>query len=174
MPKGNPMEILSDIISFLLYLLVAWPLCFVLHEVGHAIMFLLLTKQKVTFQFGAQGTKREIHWGRLTIHLYLEPSALLGARYFHEDYAALSRNQIVWITLGGPLASLLATILCGALWLATNNVDPWRGLTIINFVTVLNTSIPGYYAKWQGIQGGIPNDGLQMVQLFQKAQESQP
>ena len=171
MPKGNRMDILSSIISFLIYLLVAVPVCLVLHEFGHAIMILLLTKQKVTFQFGVRGPKQDIHWGRLTILLYIEPSTMLGARYYYENYAALSRRQVFWITVGGPLASLFFTILCGALWCGANRVDPWRGLALINFINFLYTSIPGHYPKWQGVQGGIPNDALQLVNLFRQAKD---
>jgi hypothetical protein len=57
------MDTLSEIISILLWLLIGVPVGLALHEFGHAIMILLLTKQKVTFQFGAQGTKKEIQAG---------------------------------------------------------------------------------------------------------------
>ncbi len=70
------MDTLSNIISLLLWLLVGVPVCFLLHELGHASMILLMTKQKVTFQFGVHGTKREFHFGRLTILIYWEPTTL--------------------------------------------------------------------------------------------------
>ena len=166
MPKGDDMDTLSQIISLLLWLFIGFPVCLVLHEFGHALMILLLTKQRVTFQFGVQGTRREIHLGRLTILLYLELATFWGCRYQLEDHAALSKQQLFWITVGGPIVSLLLTILCGALWLGTNSIDPWRGLVVINLVAFLYSSIPGHYAKWMGAQGGLPNDGLQVVQLF--------
>ena len=62
-----------------------------------------------------------------------------------EDYAALSRRQAFWITIGGPLASLLMTILCGALWLSVHGVDPWRGLAVIDLAGFLNSSIPWHF-----------------------------
>lgn len=163
------MDTLSNIVSLLLWVLVAYPICLWMHELGHASMILLLTNQKVTLQFGVQGTKRELHWGRLIIVLYFEPSALFFGRYLFEDYAALSRNQVFWITIGGPLVSLFLTILGGVLWLPSNHIDPWRGLTLINLVSFLNSSIPRYYDTWQGVQAGIPNDGLQLIHLIQQA-----
>ena len=169
--KGNQVDILSDIISLLIWVLVGWPLCLALHEFGHASMILLLTEQRVTFQFGVRGPKREIHWGRLTILLYFEPSAPFFCLYRLENKAELSKSQDFWITVGGPLASLLLTILCGALWLASNQVDPWRGLAVINLVGFLNSSIPRHAEKWQGAAGGVPNDGLQFVRLLQQAKE---
>jgi hypothetical protein len=167
------MDTLSEIISLLLWLLIGIPVCLVLHEFGHAIMILLLTKQKFTFQFGSHGPKQEFRLGRLTVLLHLERSTFLGSRYFLEDYATLSRQQIFWITAGGPIASLLLTFLFGALWLTTNKIDPWRGLVVLNLVAFLWSSIPGYYAEWMGAQGGIPNDGLQVVHLFQKQKNDQ-
>ncbi|MFN8444991.1 MAG: hypothetical protein U0175_29665 [Caldilineaceae bacterium] len=160
------MDTLSQIISILLWLFIGFPVCLVLHEMGHALMILLLTKQRVTFQFGVRGTQREIRLGRLTIHFYFEPGTFLGCRYHLEDVAALSKRQIFWITVGGPLASLLLAILCSVLWFTTNNIDTWRGLVVINLIAFLYSSIPGYYAKWMGAQAGIANDGLQVVQLF--------
>ncbi len=164
------MDTLSEIISIMLWLLIGVPVCLVLHESGHAIMILLLTKQKVTFQFGAQGTKWEIHLGRLTILLYFEAGTFLGCRYHLEDDAALSRQQDFWITVGGPIASLLLSILFGALWFTTKMIDPWRGLVVLNLVALLFSSIPGHYARWMGVQGGLPNDGLQLLRLFQRRQ----
>jgi len=72
--KENQM---AALLKFLMYLLVVAPICTTLHEAGHAGMILLLTNQKVTFQFGARGTRREIRWGRLTIIVYVE----LGASF---------------------------------------------------------------------------------------------
>jgi hypothetical protein len=164
-------DILSDIISLLIWVLVGWPFCLMLHESGHASMILLLTKQKVTFQFGVRGTKREFQWGRLSILMYFELSALFFCRYRLENKANLSRFQDFWITVGGPLASLLFTILFGALWLGLNTVDPWRGLAIFNLVSFLSSIIPRYNDRWQGVAAGIPNDGLQLVQLIQQVNE---
>ena len=160
------MDTLSQIISILLWVLIGVPVCLGLHEFGHALVILLLTKQRVTFQFGVRGTQREIHLGRLTVHFYFEPGTFLGCRYYLENDTALSRQQIFWITVGGPIASLLLTILCSVLWFTTNNIDPWRGLVVINLIAFLYSSIPGYYATWMGAQAGIPNDGLQIMQLF--------
>ncbi|HLO28787.1 MAG TPA: hypothetical protein VK249_06615 [Anaerolineales bacterium] len=163
------MDTLSSIISFLLYVLVAVPVCLVLHELGHAGMVLLVSRQKVTFQFGVRGTKWEFHFGRLTILLYLERGTFLGSRYQLEARAELTKSQILWMILGGPLASLLLTILCGGVWWATNRIDPWRGLTIINLINFLWTIIPQHYPEWQGAQAGFPNDGLQIIQLLRSS-----
>ena len=110
------METLSFFIGFFMYMLIAFPLCVVLHELGHAIMILLLTKQHVVFQFGVRGKKHEIRLGRITILLNFEPSALFFCRYRLENKLELSRSQDFGITIGGPLASLVFAITSGILW----------------------------------------------------------
>jgi hypothetical protein len=163
------MDTLVWVITSLLYLLVGWPLSLLLHELGHAVMILLFTRQKVVFQFGMRGKTWETHWGRLGVRLYFDASLPFFSRYFVEDYAALSTGQVFWMTLGGPLASLIFTLLFGAAWLATQADDPWRGLAFINLISLLNSSLPRNYEDWQGVQGGIPNDALQLIHLFQKS-----
>ena len=166
------MGILADIVSFVIYLLIGAPACLVLHELGHAVMILLLTKQRAVFQFGAQGRRREITMGRLSAVLYVEPSALFFCRYRLEDKRELTRNQDLWITLGGPLSSLLFTVLFGLFWRqSTNGADPWEGLTIINLFNLLVAGIPGHYPRWLTGQGGIANDGLQVVELLGQPRE---
>ncbi len=165
------MEALSFILCLAFYLLVACPFSLAWHELGHASMILLLTKQKVTFQFGVRGAPREIHLGRLSLLLYLEPGALFFCRYHLEDRTSLSWRQDFWITIAGPLCSLIFTLLFGALWLASGGVDPWTGLAVINLINLLNSGIPQRDPVWQGAQAGIPNDGLQLLQLIQGAKE---
>jgi hypothetical protein len=162
------MDTIFFVMRFLMYMFIASPVCLLLHELGHASMILLLTEQKVTFQFGEQGVKREFENGRLKIILNVELSALFFCRYLLEDKSKLSRYQDFWISIGGPLSSLLFTFISGILWLTSNGSDPWTGLALINFISLLNTSLPRHYPKWQGVQGGLPSDGLQLMQLLRK------
>jgi hypothetical protein len=163
------METLSFVISFFAYLLIAFPICVVVHELGHAIMILFLTNQKTVFQFGTKGVKREILLGRITIQLYFEPSALFFCRYRLENKLALSRSQDFGITVGGPLASLIFGMTSGVVWWLSYIEDPWKGLALINLIIFLNTIIPGQYPEWQGAQAGIPSDGLQLLQLIRQS-----
>ena len=159
------MDSVSFLLTFLIYVFVASPLCLLLHEMGHAVMILLLTRQRATFQFGVSGARRNIRLGRITASVYFEPSALFFCRYRLEE-GALTRSQSLGITLGGPLASLVSGLLFGLLWMTAGG-DPWTGLTIISLINLLNSSIPRPYPAWQGAQAGLPNDGMQLVRLFQ-------
>jgi len=33
-------------------------------------------------------------------------------------------------------------------------------------LSYINSSLPRHYPKWQGVQGSIPNDGLQLVEII--------
>ena len=164
------MKIPDFVISVLLYVLIAEPVCLLLHELGHATMALALTRQAITFQFGTRGPRRDFHLGRLTLRVYFEPAMFLGSRYYI-DRSEMTRSQVFWTLSGGPLASLGFTLLCGGLWWATDGADPWVGLTVINLGNFLWTSIPWHYPKWQGAQAGIPNDALQLLYHLQQGRE---
>ena len=159
------MEVVSFIISFLLYLLVAAPVCLVLHELGHAAMILALTRQRAVFRFGGQGKGHELRLGRITAVIHREIHALFFCSYRLQDKNALTWNQDLWITLGGPLSSLLFTLLFAAIWWRTATSDPWSALTWINLFNFIISGVPGYYPKVFAARGEIANDGLQIVRL---------
>ncbi len=169
------MDALMFILTFLVYLLIVVPICTALHEAGHASMILLLTKQKVTFQFGARGSKWELHWRRLAVDVHFVDLLGLGfCRYHLEDKARLSPRQDLWITLAGPLASLFVALVCGILYWTSNGADPWMGFTAINLAIFLNASIPWVYPQWQGVQAGVPSDGRQVMDLIQRLKSIAP
>jgi len=161
------MEMLSSIVSFILYLCIGAPFCLVLHELGHAAMILLLTEQRSTFQFGTRGGRREFSLGRLTAVLYADPHALFFCRYRLERTGPLTKMQDFWITLGGPLSSMFFTVLFGLIWWRAGvDGDPWSGLTMINLFNLLIAGVPGYYPQLLAGEGGIANDGLQLIRLL--------
>jgi hypothetical protein len=159
------MEALSFLVKFLFAWLVLAPLCTCLHEIGHAGLALLLTDQQIRFQLGSKGKKLKLDLGRLTITLFFEPMAIYGL-YQLEDKTRLTFKQDLWITLGGPLMSLLLTILFASLAWTSGWATLWTILFIINLIAFLNTAFPWTYPNWQGIQAGIPSDGRQILKLL--------
>lgn len=159
------MEFVFFILSFLVYLLVAAPVCLVLHELGHAAMILALTRQSATFRFGGQGRAHELRLGRITAVIHRDLHALFFCGYRLQDRKALTWNQDLWITLGGPLSSLIFTLLFASIWWRTGTSDPWSGMTWINLFNFIIAGVPGYYPRLFAAEGGIANDGLQIVRL---------
>jgi hypothetical protein len=161
------MQILSEVVSFGLYLCLGAPFCLVLHELGHAAAILMLSRQRAVFQFGARGRRSVTPLSRISLVLHPDPHALFFCRYRVEDIGQLTKSQDAWITLGGPISSLLFTVLFGVIWWrAGGQGDPWSGLTLINLFNLMIAGVPGNYPRLLAGEDGIANDGLQSVQLL--------
>jgi hypothetical protein len=166
------MSTLPDIAWELMYLLVGWlvviPICTFLHELGHAVMALLLTSHKVTIQLGKQGIKWRIPLRRLTIIWCLGFGAVWGVCHF-EGQGEIQPNRNIWILLGGPITSLLFTIFFSSLDVLADGavlfLDIFSTATLIAF---LITAIPWYYPKWMGVMGGMSSDGLEVWRLIKQ------
>tara|TARA_B110000037_G_scaffold212245_1_gene264812 strand:- start:164 stop:682 length:519 start_codon:yes stop_codon:yes gene_type:complete len=95
-----------------------------IHELGHAAMALLLTKQTVSLRVGNSETAKKIRFGRLELTL-----SLRGFRYGSTSYdrSQESLSTQIIVALSGPLGSLLAIVFAfifvstvsreGVLWL---------------------------------------------------------
>lgn len=83
-----------------------------LHELGHAIPALLMTRDEVTIYIGSFGSPyRSFHLTIGRLELYCKYNPLLwykGCCLHSDDY--LSINQRIWLVAGGPIASLLETV----------------------------------------------------------------
>jgi len=95
--------------------LLARPLTVLFHELGHAILVILLTKQRATIYIGSYGDPKrsiKINFGVLAIFFRYNPFAWrLGLCVPSAKSASINR-QIIY-TLAGPLTSLIiATIAC--------------------------------------------------------------
>ncbi|MEO7312436.1 MAG: tetratricopeptide repeat protein [Chitinophagaceae bacterium] len=93
--------------------LVSRPLTVVLHELGHAIPAILLTKQKVTIYIGSYGDPRKsikFHIGRLEIFFRYNVFAWrLGICVPSEKNISVNR-QIVY-TITGPFTSFIVAVI---------------------------------------------------------------
>ncbi len=137
--------------EFLIRLLIAWfiaaPLCSFLHELGHAIAALRLTKQNVAIELGQRGPSGDIQLGRLRIVLHLEPGLLFG-RILLDDWETVPDRQNMWIYLGGPIVTLLLMVVFAMLGVLTNWASPWPMFTTINTIIVLFSVIPWALPGW--------------------------
>lgn len=95
-----------------------------LHEMGHALAALLVTRQTVTLQVGTSDRNVRFSFGRLTAFL-----GLAGFRYGATRYDR-SRESIGvqrWVIAGGPIASLCVTVFLGlSLW----RFEPWSWIWV--------------------------------------------
>jgi hypothetical protein len=156
----------------LLYGLVAWlvvaPICALVHELGHAVMALLLTGQDVTVQVDQRGWKRWARFGRLNIVLHVGPSTLWSVSRC-DRWVEVPRLRKLWICMGGPVASLLLTLLVRWLALSARAVAPLFDVcTGVSLILLILTSFPWRYPRWMGALKGMPSDGLQVWRLARR------
>jgi uncharacterized oligopeptide transporter (OPT) family protein len=159
---------MGDKVLILLYVLLAWlvvaPVYTLLHELGHAVVALLLTDGPVDVQLGQRGWKRWKKRGRLMIVVYLGSGALWGVTLCGR-WNSIPRMRRFWICLGGPAASLLVTALLVRLAIMADWARPWPMLVAAGLVQLLITIIPWHHPRWTGVMKGLPGDVLKAWHL---------
>jgi len=119
------MEILIfKAVLFVLALLDGIYLGVLIHELGHAVMALLVTRQTVKLKVGRSREPFKVNWGRLSMEL-----GIAGFWYGSTSYdrSRESASTQRWVVVGGPLASFVATVAFGAsLW----QFEPWGWIWI--------------------------------------------
>jgi len=119
-----------SIIALILLLGVAFFVTITVHELGHAIPALLMTRDEVTIFIGSFGDPYDsFHLKIGRIDFYCKYNLLLwykGCCLCSDDY--LSINQRIGFVAGGPIASILETILT---WLLISNLQQEDFLRIL-------------------------------------------
>ncbi len=111
-------------IWFILALLDGVYIGVLVHELGHAAVALLRTKQAVTVKVGRSREPLQLKWGRLTMEL-----SIAGFQYGSTTYDRSLESKSIqrWVIAGGPAASFFATLAFGySLW----NFEPWSWIWI--------------------------------------------
>ncbi|MDT0539758.1 tetratricopeptide repeat protein [Croceitalea sp. P059] len=101
------------LIVILVFVVVLRPISTLIHELGHGIPALLLTKGKVTLYIGSYGDPKDsikINIGRLEVFFRKNPFHWkIGLCQMHDENISI-KNQI-FVTLMGPIMSLLLALL---------------------------------------------------------------
>ena len=102
----------------------------VVHELGHAIAAVALTKQKVIAQVGTSKRPFRIGVGRLSLRL-----GISGFRYGWTEYdrSGESRGTQVFVALCGPLATILLAGF-GSVWVYDLPAFSWPWLMGLGFI----------------------------------------
>ncbi|MBK1875234.1 M50 family metallopeptidase [Pelagicoccus mobilis] len=138
-----------------------------LHELGHSVMALLTTRQKVALEVGSAGARKELRLGRLELVGRSRGLRYGATRY---DRESESRGVQAVVAIGGPLASSLAVLLFA--WLLVNSVVGdwvwivWLGLLVANFRILIVAVWPIEYRP-DGPEGEVwLSDGLDLWRLL--------
>lgn len=102
----------------------------VIHELGHAIAAVALTKQKVIAQIGTSERPFQIVMGRLNLRL-----SIGGFRYGWTEYdrSVESRGTQVFVALCGPLVTVVLAAFC-SVWVYSLPVFSWLWLIALGFI----------------------------------------
>ena len=133
-----------SIIALALLLGLAFFVTVTVHELGHAIPALLMTRGEVTIFIGSFGNPYQsfnVKIGR--INFYCKYNPLLwykGCCLCSDNY--LSINQQIWYVAAGPIASILETILT---WFLISNLQQEDFLRIVfGSIFVISLGATGY------------------------------
>lgn len=138
-----------------------------LHELGHALVALLATRQRVDLEVGASGAKAAFSLGRLGFSFRSRGLRYGATRY---ERAGESRMRQTLVALGGPVASVAACLGFG--WLTVSLVvGTWEwiaflGLTVANFRILIVAVWPLEY-RAEGDEGEVwLSDGLDVWRIW--------
>ena len=147
-----------------------------LHELGHAIAALLMTRDEVTIYVGSFGSPYDcfhIKTGRLDFYCKYNPLLWYkGCCLCSDDYLAI--DQHIWFVAAGPIASIIETILA---WLLIANLQQSDFLRIISgsiffisFITTVYLLIPNPVPKYTPSGYAIYSDLYEIFRLFRRKQ----
>ncbi len=156
---------LNILLIMLIYLAVFYISMFIstiLHELGHAVMALILTKNDVIIKLGNDKLIKNIKIKRLTTELHQSP--FIGFTYFDTEGSWLKRALIC---LSGPIVSfVVALIIFRLIADAERNIYIFM-LQIYGYVSLFQgimTIIPMIYRG--GPYGGHKSDGYLAVEVI--------
>ena len=169
---GNSINYLSA--EGLPWLLGAWaglilfrPFATLIHEIGHIIPALILTKQEVFIRIGQSGSK----WNGKIGNILWEFSLLNGNEGFSGyNKAALKKISLIIVISGGLFSSFIMTTLTG--WQIFGNNHPiWLEVTLVswfctNALVFIRSVIPLRLKPTTAFPEGPPSDGLELKNLF--------
>lgn len=160
--KEGVMGILLFAISYILII----PMCVLLHEVGHGLGVVLSSGARASIylgKFNEKENKKNFHIGRLDFHIQW---SYFGCCYSEGD---LKKNQELAFFIGGPLMSLILSLISFWLWFATSDGvfhSLFQRITVFSITQFLITAIPIKYPKWMGSYSGFSSDGLQLLKIL--------
>ncbi|MEG2290697.1 MAG: hypothetical protein RSA29_14835 [Clostridium sp.] len=152
----------------IMVMLLVFQLTTIMHEVGHAIPAIIFSKDIVNISLGVDrgNTIKSLVIGKLTISLRtLNP--FIGIVTWSD--INISKNQKALITIGGPILSLVISIILFAL---TKKIQSELLKSILtfsafcNFIQFIMTIIPIKYPKYYGAYAGHLSDGSKLISLL--------
>ncbi|MCT2534767.1 hypothetical protein NC661_04490 [Aquibacillus koreensis] len=164
-------EYVKFLIIFLVYFALVFPISTFIHELGHALPALILSKEKVEIRLGTRFKGSGVRFGRLTIKV--QPfSGFTGVVNFNISKESNAKARNFWILILGPMFSFFLVV--GCYFVITYNELPdvidflIRALMFASLAQFTLTIIPMKYPIFFGAYKGTPSDGYRVLMLFKK------
>jgi len=99
--------LIIELISYLFLII----LSIFVHELGHALMILFLTDNEILIKLGTRIKEAKVKFKikRIEIHVSFK-NPFIGFTYYDDNGVSWIKQTL--ISIGGPLASVIATIIC--------------------------------------------------------------
>lgn len=152
-------------VTLLLLYIVIFPICLLLHEVGHGIGVVLSSKSHAWIYLGNLDEDRKSNFsiGKLHFHIHW---AYFGFCSWDDS---LNKRQKIFALAGGPVMSLLLACLFILFMKVIYHTDfrpIINGIIIFNIAAFFTAALPIRYPRWFGPLSGHPSDGLQLLHLL--------
>ena len=158
-----------SMLSMIIFYLIVVPVSVFLHELGHALAAIGLTRKTVLMYVGSDqpGPKPTLVLGRLQLCLSW---GLTGSVATADDDEPLSKVQRIGIPLGGPLVSLLLVMAMLVIYLCVPMQPLFENLVfasgVFNLINLCVTLTPVVYSA--GPYAGRPSDGYRVLAAMGK------
>jgi hypothetical protein len=157
------------------YIVYASLVCFVglpglliVHELGHAVVALLCTGNRVIVRLGRPPALLRLALGRLELHF----RPFDGSGFYQIlDWQQTTPRQRAWAALGGPVSTLLVLVAGSALAVVSRPaLDALyflsAGIAFLAVLQLLLTVPPIHYPTWWGDYAGTYSDGYHVWRLW--------
>src|ERR1700744_5669260 len=156
---------------FFLGILSALFFSILIHELGHAIPLLILSRKKVTVFVGSFGDDNQsVHLRVARLHLWIKYNPFLWVRGLCRPGEQLSTNKTIFYIATGPLASLIFGVF---LWYLQRRFDfSWvldqvlRFAMFYSFVAFIGSIIPLGRQIYTSQGTPVNRDFLQILHLI--------
>ncbi|HVV04093.1 MAG TPA: hypothetical protein VHC96_07710 [Puia sp.] len=167
------MILITTVIPLILLLGVSFFVTVLLHELGHAIPAIFMTTDDVNIYIGSLGDPDKcFHFfiGRIAVYCKYNPLLWYKGCCFAADTYYLSLDQRLLFTAGGPIASVIGTILTWLLLSVTENQDFLRVLTggifVVSLLATLGSLIPLVRVRYTASGQPVYNDGYEIFRIL--------
>ena len=172
--KGG--SLFLQLIEIIIVFTIVLPTSILIHELGHALSIISFSKKaEADIFFGSRSKERKLKFkiGRVNFYITMAFSGFCFVSNL-DKIPPLSYKQSLIIDIGGPLASLIASLffyMCSFLF--TGELSSFfNNFAIINLLLLLLSALPFKYSSIDKHLAGYSSDGLRILNLLKEMRKN--